>query len=218
MFTAMLAVHLKWSRLALAVSTVAAFALPLLTIQGIAETEPGRWDVNAMLDIVRGMSALYPMLAGALGLVFGVMAWNPDHRGNHVYALSLPLPRWHYVLLKFAAGALFVLIPAAALWIGALVASVAASVPTGLQAYPHTVALRFLLASLVAYGFFFSISSATTRTAAYVLSILAALVVAQVALATGDSGVDILSPIWYRLVNLPGPFEVFTGRWMLIDV
>lgn len=218
MFKAIFSVQLKSSRLALAVLALAAFALPLLTVQGFNQVDPNQWDVAAMLDLIRRTSAVYPMLATAIGLVLGVMAWTADHRGEHVYALTLPLPRWHYVLLKFAAGVLLVAVPVTALWLGALIASAAAIVPPGLQAYPTAVAIRFLLAALVAYGCFFAISSATTRTAGYVLASLVGVLVVQIIFAIGNVDIDLIEPMWMALVNLPGPFEVFTGRWMLIDV
>lgn len=218
MFKAVFITQLRWSRLAVAVTAIAAFALPLLTIQGTGMVDPAAWQVTDMLDHIRGWSAVYPILAAAVGLVFATTAWSADHRTNHVYALSLPLPRWHLVLLRFAAGASLLAIPVFALWIGSLVASTAAVIPQGLHAYPNTLALRFLLSSLVAYAVFFAISAGTTRTAGYVLAIIAGLLLVQFVLAAGETDVDVVSPVADRLVSLGGPFEVFTGRWMLIDV
>jgi hypothetical protein len=135
-----------------------------------------------------------------------------------VYALSLPLPRWHYALLRFTAGAVLMAAPIVALWIGALLATATAQIPPGLQAYPNALALRFALAALTAYAVFFAISSGTTRTAGYVLSIIAALFVAQLLLGAAGLSENIIHVLFDRVITWPGPLEIFTGRWMLIDV
>jgi hypothetical protein len=128
------------------------------------------------------------------------------------------VPRWNYVLLRFGAGALLLLAPVVALWAGALVATSAAAIPPGLQAYPSVLALRFALAVLVAYAVLFAASSATARTAGYVLGALGALILLEVLLAVAEVDVSILGPALLRVFLWPGPLEIFTGRWMLIDV
>ncbi|MFQ6046428.1 MAG: hypothetical protein ACE5PT_08735 [Gemmatimonadales bacterium] len=218
MFKAILVTQLKWSRLAVAVTTVACFALPLLTVRSAGAVDPDAWDVALLLDSVRAWSGVYPFLAAAVGLVLATTAWANDHRSGHVHALSLPLPRWYFVLLRFGAGLVLLLVPVVALWIGSIIAAAVANIPAGLQAYPHAITVRFLLAGLVAYGFFFAISASTTRTAGYALAVIGALFAGQAVLAAGDSDVDIVSPVFEQLVTIPGPLEVFTGNWMLIDV
>ena len=42
--------------------------------------------------------------------------------------------------------------------------------------------------------------------------------VLQLLFLLSGSNTRLVGPIFDRLVTLPGPFEVFGGRWMLIDV
>jgi hypothetical protein len=135
-----------------------------------------------------------------------------------VYALSLPVPRWHYALQRFGAGVLLLAAPALALWLGALLASATATIPPGLQAYPGALAVRFTLALGVAYAVFFAITAGTTRTAGYVLAILGGIVVVQVLAIAAGFEVRLIPFVGDRLLLWPGPLEIFSGRWMLIDV
>ncbi len=105
-----------------------------------------------------------------------------------------------------------------ALAVGASVAAAAATVPSGLNAYPAALAVRFALAVVVAYSIFFAISSGTTRTAGYVLSVVGGIVVVQLLFQLSGSSTNFLNEIFDRMVTWPGPFEIFSGRWMLIDV
>jgi hypothetical protein len=218
MFRQLLYTQWKWSRLVLLVIGLAAFALPLLSVQGVRPDDLGRFDVEQMLAGVQTWGLLYPVLATAAALILAMTTWGPDHRGKHIYALSLPIPRWHYALLRFGAGCVLLAAPVAMVWIGALVASAATNLPAGLETYPTILALRFGLAALVAYAAFFAISAGTNRTAGVVLGIIGGLVVAQLILLIADTNINVLSPLLIRLFVWPGPLEIFTGRWMLIDV
>lgn len=71
---------------------------------------------------------------------------------------------------------------------------------------------------LVAYAVFFAISAGTTRTAGYILAVIGGVVVVQVLAAVADLEVQLLQAIMDRILIWPGPLEIFTGRWMLIDV
>ena len=217
MFRAMLRAHWLWSRLFLLMLTLAAFAVPLF----MAREFSARTQLTMIpwaLDAQREFGFMYPILAGAVGLVLALTAWSADHRGKHIYALSLPIPRWNFVLLRFGAGAVLLALPVVGLWFGALVASAATPLPAALHAYPTILALRFGLAAFVAYALFFAVSAGSNRTAGFVLGTIAALIALQVLLNTLELDADILSPITAGLMLWPGPFEVFTGRWMLFDV
>jgi hypothetical protein len=110
------------------------------------------------------------------------------------------------------------LIPAIALLLGALLAAATASIPAGLQAYPAGIALRFGLALAVAYAVFFAITAGTARTAGYVLAVIAGIIVVQVFAAAMGAQFRLIPFIGDRLLLWPGPLEIFSGRWMLIDV
>jgi hypothetical protein len=214
MFRVILYTQWKWTRLVLLPGVIIAFSLPVLSVQRAGELGYAAW----VLQSVGGWAVWFPALAAALGLLMAVTAWREDHRGGHVYALSLPIERWRYALNRFAAGAVLLAAPIVAFWVGSLIATAAAPIPPTLRAYPNALALRFGLAALVAYGVFFAISAGTVRTAAFVLGGVAALIAFDVLLQAAGAEVSVSREIWAWLTRTPGPMTVFTGRWMLIDV
>jgi hypothetical protein len=218
MFRAILYSQWKWSRLIVVLGTVAAFALPLVSLQGAARADRSPLEAEALLHSVQAWGTLYPLLATALGLLVAIATWAPDHRGRHIHALTLPLPRWRYVLLRFAAGATVLASPILGISAGALIATAAATLPPGLHGYPLALALRFALAVLVAYAVFFAISAGTARTAGILLAVVGGVIVIQVFAGVANLQLDVVDHLQRVLVNWPGPLAVFTGRWMLIDV
>lgn len=218
MFRMILFTQWKWSRLILLPAVLVAFGLPVLTIQSAGAPNQTGWDARQMLSTVQSWGILYPLLATGIALAIAMTAWGADHRGRHVYALSLPTPRWQYALQRYGAGIILLAAPALALWLGALVAAASAEIPAGLHAYPTALALRFTLALLVAYAVFFAITAGTTRTAGYVLAIFGGLVVVQIFSASMGLQIPLIPFVGDRLLLWPGPFEIFSGRWMLIDV
>jgi hypothetical protein len=218
MFRAILYSQWKWSRLIVAVGTIAGFALPLVSLQGAARADRSPLEAEALLHAVQAWGVLYPLLAAALGLLVAIATWAPDHRGRHIHALTLPLPRWRYVLLRFATGATVLAGPILGVSIGALIAVVAATLPPGLHGYPLALALRFALAALVAYALFFAVSAGTARTAGIILGVIGAVVVVQVFASVANVELNLADHLQMVLTNWPGPLAVFTGRWMLIDV
>jgi len=218
MFRAILYSQWKWSRLIIVLGTLAGFALPLLSLQGAARADRGALQAQELLRAVQSWGTLYPILAAALGLLVAIATWAPDHRGRHIHALTLPLPRWRYVLLRFGAGVVLLLAPIAAVLVGASLAVMTATIPTGLQGYAVALALRFALAVLVAYAVFFAISAGTARTAGIILGAVAALIVVQVVASLANIDLDLFGMVQVVLLQGAGPLAVFTGRWMLVDV
>jgi len=217
MFRAILYQQWKWTRLIVALGTVAAFAIPLFSLRSSSTAMDHKMAAQFLAD-VQSWGVLYPTLAGALGVLLAIALWAPDHRGRHVYSLTLPLPRWRYVCLRYLAGLTLLAAPVLAVALGAGLASLTASLPTGLHAYPVGLAIRFALAAVVAFTLFFAVSSGTARTAGAILGAIAALVVLQVLISASGSETNILMPVLNALLVAPGPFAIFTGRWMLVDV
>jgi len=214
MFRVILYSQWKWSRLIVALGAVAAFVLPILSIQGAtASVRPGE-----LLQTVQSWGVLYPALAATLAVLVAIMTWAPDHRGRHVHALSLPVPRWRYALLRFGAGLTLLATPVLALLAGAVLATRVAHIPPGLQGYPFALAVRFALAVGIGYSIFFAISAGTSRTAGVLLAVVATLIIAQVLASVANVNLDFATHAQILLLNWPGPLAVFTGRWMLIDV
>lgn len=218
MFRAVLFSQWKWSRLIVLLGTVAAFAIPLLSLQGAARADRGALQAPELLRAVQSWGTLYPLLATALGLLMAIAAWAPDHRGRHIHALTLPLERWRYVLLRFGAGFVLLAVPIAAVIIGSSLAVLTATLPPGLQAYPIALAMRFAFAVFVAYAVFFAVSAGTARTAGIVLGVIAALILVQVVASIANLDLNLVNAAQTVLLLGPGPLAVFTGRWMLVDV
>jgi hypothetical protein len=216
-FAVILESQWRWSRMVVALGTIAGFLLPVLSLQG-ATTGAKALPPDALLRLLQSWGILYPLLAALLGLLVAMSAWAPDHRGRHVHALSLPIPRWRYVLLRFSAGLVVLVPPMLAVLLGAVLATGTAVIPAGLQGYAWALGLRFMLALLVAFSVFFAISGGTARTAGLILSILALVLVTQLLIGAAGLEFDLLGGVLQGVLNWPGPLAIFTGRWMLIDV
>lgn len=228
MYQPMLFVHWKQVKLLLIPCVVAAFALPLLSIQGMGTPTGAEAASPEVFQIVAATEVwlpLFPALAGVIGIVLALTAWSWDHRLGHVYALSLPVARWEYALLKMGAGTVLCLLPAISLWFGAHAAAAAVTLPEGLSAYPNHLALRFFVATLLSYAFLFALASGTMKTTVWIACAVFGAFVASEVLAGAVTyyvpsldHVSGLSVVTDWLVRTGGPFEVFTGNWSLIDV
>ena len=215
MFDVMLKTQWKWTRMAVLLCVLAAFAMPLMSVNANLQAPAPR----ALIGNMQTWGIAYAVLAGLTGLLLAWLAWASDHRGHHVYALSLPVARWRYVLMRFAAGVVFLVPIVVALAIGAALAtSSAGAVPPGLHAYPFALALRFGFAALVAFAIFFAISAASARAARYVLGAICVVLAAEFL-------TDAMGLHWHIgahavdfLLVYPGILSVFSGRWTLIDV
>ncbi len=213
--------HSLWSGLRLPVVLLAlvAFALPLLTVTygGNLEGAPtGR--VAEWLYAAQQIGVLIPGLALVVGLLLGLGTWMHDHAGKHVYALSLPVSRERYVWLRFAAGATLVLVPAAGMLAGALIATVSVRLPSGVHAYPVALTARFLMAAFVCYAIFFAIAISTRRAAVAVLGLICGVLLADLLLLAIGVGSSVTPTVLMWLSNWPGPLAILMGRWALFDV
>lgn len=206
-----------WGRLGLIPVTVASFAVPVLAVQSFNDAGASSFQVNFLLLQARNWAPAYPLLAAAIGLLLGLTAWGADHRGRHVYARSLPVSRTRFVLLRYLAGLALLIVPVAGLWMGAVISSAAVELPVTLRAYPHSLALRFLLAAMLSYTIFFSVASSTSRVAGAVLVVIIAAVALQFFSRLFGLDVDVAGAVGVASMSWPGPLEIFGGRWMLVD-
>lgn len=220
MYDPMLYVHWKQAKLAMIPFVVAAFGLPLLAIQGLGPEPEG---LN--LNVTMAWLPLFPALAGAIGVVLALTAWNWDHQQSHVYALTLPMARWEYAMHKMGAGVALGLMPVTAFWIGAHLASASLTLPVGLNAYPNQLTLRFLFAVLVSYALLFAMAAGTVRTTIWILTGVVVFFVAGGLLNDVLAfffpyfqEANIVGVVSEWLFTVRGPFGVFTGNWALIDV
>ena len=220
MFKQILYTQWKWSRAVLFPLVVAAFSLPLISVSRFGVSEEG---VSSLLVAHTGMaiaqfwSPAFPLLALIGGALLAAASWRYDIQGNHVYSLTLPLPRSKYALYRMGAGALLALGLVATVWVGALVAVSAATIPEGWHTYPHSLASRFLLATMLAYTGSYWLSGLKRKTGIIVLASVLGTGVVLGPVSEWLFDRDVLSPLLVRLaVEWPGPLHVFTGNWMLV--
>ena len=207
----------KAVRLPIGLACIIGFTIPVLSVQ-LASTDLGIGWAPRLLTSQIQWGTVYPLLAAGIGLLLGTSAWSRDHRADHVYAMSLPVPRWQYALLKCGAGMLLVLPAVLAVFAGAVAASVSAPLPDGLTAYPVSLTVRFGLTSAMAFAIFFAIASGTARTAGIVLGSAAVIAVSLLFLSTIGLEDAVVRPIMAALFGSLSPLNAFGGRWMLIDV
>lgn len=219
--------HWKASRWLLLPFVLLGFGLPLLVYRfaELLATEEGINRGAAMIEGARVWGPLFPLLAFSAGAALALAGWNWDHRANHVYALSLPIQRSRYVLQKLAVGALLVVIPALAVWLGSFLSVALNELPEGVRAYPVSFGARFLVAALLAYALTFAMASGTIRTTVIIVSaLLIVLVFGSILVSYLRVVLDqpnLATPVDLLISALgywPGPFSVFGGNWNLIDV
>ena len=228
MYQPMLYLHWKQIRFGLIPFILAAFGLPLLSVQGIGTPlgmEGQTLEAYRILNSMQDWTMFYPLLAAATGVTLALSAWNWDHQQQHVHALSLPLARHEYVMLKMGAGVVLAALPALALWLGGHVAVAAVELPVGLQSYPNLIALRFFIASVVAFAVFFALASGTIKTTIWISSLALAFFVLGGPLSEFlglyfdfFDRYNLVELLLEALIESPGPMEIFTGNWTLIDV
>ncbi len=221
MFRAILRTQWARTRLVLLLLCALAIGLPYWAVlpPGSVPPQARYGDLQWLLFSEAAKATFFPMLAALTGVLLAVLAWQADHAGRHVYALTLPVARWRYVVLRYGAGQLLVLLVAVMLWVGALAATALTTVPAGLHAYPTALALRFALATSLTYALIFAISAGTSRTAGIILGTIGALVLlAMFGEGLGLPASNALGPVLERLFEPGGLFAVFLGRWMLVDL
>ena len=228
MYRSMLFLHWKQIRHALVLLVMAAFGLPLLAVSGLGAasgTEAASLEAYRFVDGFQSWLELFPILAIGIGTTLALSAWNWDHRLDHVYALSLPMTRWEYTLQKLLAGATLALVPAAAMWLGSVLAAASVTLPYGLNAYPNELATRFFFAIVLSYAFSFALAAGTVRTTLVLFGLVFGFIFFG-AMATDlladhvdfFASVNVVELVLEWVVTAPGPLEVFTGSWSLIDV
>jgi hypothetical protein len=219
MFNALLKIQWKWTRVAILAATIIGFAIPVASVRlFLAGGDLSRITAGRVVSSMQDAGILYSFVSAAIGLAVAFLAWSADQKGRHVYALSLPVSRARFAMMRFGAGSVFLLLPAAGVLIGSFVALALVDLPPGLHAYPFSLTLRFLLASFVAFALFFSVAASSTRAAATLLGGILGFVMLAVILAALGVNYDILGKTTRLIFAEPGVLSIFTGRWMLIDV
>lgn len=218
MFVQILRTHWAWTRTLLIGYAVLVFILPTIIWLFASLALDGAPSALALME---GFAAVGPVMSfvailGAFALA--AYPWGVDNETRHVYPLSLPITWTRYVAMRFAAGALLLVVPTVALWLGSAMAVSLVDLPTVLHAYPGMLALRFLLALLLAYAGTFALQYLGGKSAPVAaLFVLLAVALPIVVLASLDRE-RILDAILRMLVEWPGPLAIFAEPWKLIDV
>ena len=217
MFAQILYTQWKWAKTELFLYVLAAFLIPTIIVR-IGFSYVDTYAIRSVLEV--GTYAAVFFVALAMLCAFG-LAWRPyilDAGLKHVGPLSLPISWGEFVRLRFLAGAVLLAIPATAVWFGGLLATASVAIPSTLHAYPGGLAIRFYLASLVAYAAAFALQYIAGKHAVRV-AVIFLLAIAAIELGSQFFGYSsFLEGAWNLLTNWPGPFSVFAARWMLIDV
>lgn len=198
---------------------VLAFGVPLAAVfYGANLTLGDTGRVAGWLRAAESFGIAIPVVALFLGVSLGMSAWAADHAGRHVYALTLPVSRPHYVLLRFGAGATLLVPPVLAMGLGAVVASLAVDLPAGVHAYPLQLTARFALASLACYAIFFAISVATKQALLFTLGVIGGVGLADLLVKALGGETQVAETLLFALTRWPGPLSILIGRWALFDV
>jgi hypothetical protein len=205
------------SRLAVLLLGGLALAVPILSLRG-RWTAADPWTAWDLLHASTRWSAAYPVMALTAALALAAGAWWPDHRTKHVYALTLPIARSRYLLLRYTAGLLLLLAIGGLLWLGGLVATFTIPLPPLLHAYAAGLAVRFCLAGLSAYTLLFAVSGLTPRMARVIVAACLVLVIVTVAADLLTLGWNPVATVVDALLGPYSPLTIFRASWMLIDV
>lgn len=217
MFAMMFRTQWQWTRNA--VLGIAAMAFVFPTLARYLARSGGSGD--PLVQVLDGYNTLGPLL-GFLALfgpfVLAALPWTIDHEARHVYPLALPVEWSQWVSTRFAIGAITLLLPTIALYLGAIATLSVIELPPLLRAYPGALALRFLLASMLSYSASFALQYLAGRRAAqFALSVLVGiLALGLAAVLFGQS--DLIERAGEWLFVWPGPLALFIEPWTLIDV
>ncbi len=217
MFRAILRSQWRESRLAVVLLAGIALVVPLLSLRG-AWSVADPWTSWNLLRATAQWGAAYPIIALTAAMVLATAAWWPDNRARHVYALTLPIARGHYILLRYGAGLTLLLAIAAMLALGSCIATARLTLPPLLHAYPAAITVRFFAAGLSAYTLLFALNGLTQRTARILVALFLFLVIATLLGDLVSLGWSPMGAVVDALFSPYSPLSIFRSRWMLIDV
>ncbi|MBL8984389.1 MAG: hypothetical protein JNL26_19540 [Gemmatimonadetes bacterium] len=140
MFRAHLTLAWQWLRLPLALLSLVGAAIPVLGISSPwTVSAPSVDAILASAGLVGLLIAVVAVLAGA---ITGDVLWRQDARHGHSYAMSLPIRRDTFLRYRAACGALLLLVPAIAIFLGIAAINVGAELPPGVRTYAWETASR----------------------------------------------------------------------------
>lgn len=218
MFAQALVTQWKWMRALIIGLAVIGLLVPLVGLGRGHGFNFASDDVRELLRHVESVGWFIGILAAFTGSFVAINTWTNDHAGQFIYAMSLPVPRWHYVLLRYGAGAALLVPVTIAVGIGVTLTLSLSTLPPSVQSYGSLLVVRFFLASLLVYTITFALSSPAPRIAAFVGLALFALVLVGMSLEIAGQSSSMVDRFFAGLFSVNGPFGIFFGRWVIIDV
>lgn len=218
MFKHVLFTQWKWAQWGLLVACALAVAMPMFAIASLGGRDVTILPIYNVVATMQGAGVGYGALSLLAGLWIAASAWSVDQQFDYVYALTRPVPRWYFVLLRFGAGSVLVGAVVVACLAGALAGSALVKLPATLHAYPGALTLRFGLALFVAFGGAFGLFGAASKTISRSTAIGLFVLIVVVAFDGLLLGGVLSKGVGRWLVSRWSPLGVYIGRWMLIDV
>jgi hypothetical protein len=178
----------------------------------LAVAPPPVQDPERILVEAQFWGLMMPVLAFTAATLLSIITWWPDRRGWWVYALTLPVRRERYALMRSGAGATVLAGLGVAFAVAVAIAARGAVVPDGLHLYAGGLILRFALALLVSHALWTMFALVGRPVAWAVVGIVV------LAIALELVGIHATGRILDALTGQWSPLHVLGGRWMLIDV
>lgn len=178
----------------------------------LAVAGPPAVSPDSVLVEAQFWGLMMPVLAFTAATLLSIITWWPDRRGWWVYALTLPVRRERYALMRAGAGGLVLAGLGVVFALAVAIAARGAVGPGGLHLYGAGLVLRFALALLVCHAMWTMFALVGRPVAWAVVGIVV------VAIGLELFGVHATSWILDALTGRWSPLHVLGGRWMLIDV
>ncbi len=220
MFRAILYTQWKWTRPVIVLAALVAGYIPVTALRVSPYKDASTYHIPSLYNSIAGASAGYQLLALGLAVIVAISTWQADISRQHVYALSLPLPRWKFVLLRFGAGASLLGIVAVCVSLFGGIAAALAPLPPMLHAYPIGLGVRFWLGALIPFSLIFALLSSTPKRVRVIVVAFVTLVVVDWLLSAFKLTDDPVITKWLidALYSSHGPLTAFLSKWMLVDV
>ena len=220
MFRAILYTQWKWARPVLLLAMLVAGYIPVDALRAAPYKSVDTYHIPSLYLGSTSASVYYQLLALGVAVVVAISTWQADGQRRHVYALSLPVPRWRFVLLRFGAGAALLGTVAVAVGLFGALAAALAPLPPMLHAYPIGLAVRFWLGALVPFALIFALLSSDPRRVRLLVAAVVTVIVVDLLLASLGTTEKPLILGWVLdgLYSGRGPLAAFLSKWMLVDV
>ena len=220
MFPEMLRMQWQWLRIPLLVLALCAVVVPVLAMSSMGKGGTSSLSIGDLISRGEAVGGVIASLAVVIGLVVGHVLLTADERVGHVYALSMPISRRRFIWWRAVGALLILVVPAFAVWIGALAATAMLDLPSTLHAYTGWFALRAYSAMVLTFAAFFLFRFGMSRRARIVTVVVAfawvsGWVIESEVVERRDGPIGRVSR---TLLAPASPLTIVFSRWPLVDV